>query len=93
MKKTKEPAFEDRIERLQAIVKILEGGGSSLEESVALYKEGLEHAVACRRQLEQARHDIKICTEEGELPFAGENGEPFAPQEQRSDLDEDDLPF
>ena len=93
MKKTKELAFEDRIERLQAIVKTLEGGGSSLEESVALYKEGLEHAVACRKQLEQARHDIKLCTEEGEFPFAGEDADPFAMKEQRSDLDEDDIPF
>ncbi|MBP3731533.1 MAG: exodeoxyribonuclease VII small subunit [Mailhella sp.] len=68
--KKKEPAFEERLERLQAIVNKLEAGNSSLEESVALYKEGLEHAAACRKQLEQARHEIQICTEEGLAPFS-----------------------
>jgi exonuclease VII small subunit len=36
---------------------------------VALYKEGLAHAAACREQLERARHDIKICSEGVTAPF------------------------
>ena len=80
MKKAKGPTFEDRIERLQEIVRILESGGTPLEESVSLYKEGLEHAAACRRQLEQTRHDIKICTESGLLPFD---------EKEKEDPDED----
>ena len=40
-----------------------------LAESVALYKEGLEHAAACREQLEKARHDIRICSEGMTAPF------------------------
>ena len=67
--KKKEPAFEERLARLQAIVGTLESGSASLAESVALYKEGLAHAAACREQLEQARHDIKICSEGVTVPF------------------------
>ncbi|WP_346665788.1 exodeoxyribonuclease VII small subunit [uncultured Mailhella sp.] len=67
--KKKEPTFEERLARLQAIVTTLEAGNSPLEESVALYKEGLAHAAACREQLEKARHDIRLCTEAGAEPF------------------------
>ncbi|HJD96982.1 exodeoxyribonuclease VII small subunit [Mailhella massiliensis] len=73
--KKKEPTFEERLARLQAIVTTLEEGESPLEESVALYKEGLAHAAACRRQLEKARHDIRLCTEEGTEPFEQPTGE------------------
>ncbi|MBO6002191.1 MAG: exodeoxyribonuclease VII small subunit [Mailhella sp.] len=91
MKKAKGPTFEERIERLQEIVKILESGSSPLEESVSLYKEGLEHAAACRRQLEQTRHDIKICTEAGLLPF--EEGEAGASAEDAGGPEEEKPDF
>lgn len=67
--KKKEPAFEERLARLQAIVAALESGSTPLAESVALYKEGLAHAAACRKQLEQARHDIRIQAEGAFVPF------------------------
>lgn len=67
--KKKEPAFEERLARLQTIVAALESGTAPLEENVALYKEGLAHAAACREQLERARHDIKICSEGVTAPF------------------------
>ena len=67
--KKKEPAFEERLARLQAIVAALESGSTPLAESVALYKEGLAHAAACRKQLEQARQDIRIQAEGAFAPF------------------------
>ena len=67
--KKKEPSFEERLARLQAIVSVLESGTAPLEESVALYKEGLAHASACREQLERAKHDIRICSEGALAPF------------------------
>lgn len=66
---TKEPTFEERLARLQEIVATLENGNSPLEASVALYKEGLTLAAACREELERARHDIQVCTENGAVPF------------------------
>ena len=67
--KKKEPSFEERLARLQAIVASLESGNTPLAESVALYKEGIAHAAACREQLERARHDIRICSEGAVTPF------------------------
>ncbi len=61
--------FEARMERLQSIITIMEKGEAPLEESVALYKEGMELSTACRTQLEKARHDIRLCTEKGEEAF------------------------
>ncbi len=62
-KKTKEQSFEERMQRLQAIVNSLENGDKALEESVALYKEGLQHAGICREQLAKARHNIEVCAD------------------------------
>ena len=67
--KKKEPSFEERLARLQAIVASLESGNAPLAESVALDKEGIAHAAACREQLERARHDIRICSEGAAAPF------------------------
>ncbi len=61
--------FEARMERLQVIVNIMEKGEAPLEESVALYKEGMELSAACRKQLEKARHDIRLYGEKGEENF------------------------
>ncbi len=64
--------FEERMQRLQSIVSAMEGGNVPLEESVALYKEGMELSQMCRKQLEKARHDITLYTENGEKPFAAD---------------------
>ncbi len=65
--------FEARMERLQHIVHAMEKGEAPLEESLALYKEGMELSAACRKQLEKARHEIRLYSEKGEEEFAMEN--------------------
>lgn len=55
--------FEQRLERLKAIVARLEDAGLPLEEGVALYKEGLALAKACAGQLAAARHEITVAGE------------------------------
>ena len=55
--------FESRLERLKDVVEKLERGDLPLEEGVALYKEGLELVKACGKQLESARHEVKIVSE------------------------------
>ncbi len=83
----KAPTFEDRLKRLQEIVQTLEAGNSSLEDSVRIYKEGLELAAACQKQLETARNDIKVYTEKGLEPFHAEEAQREAP------VSEDDEDF
>lgn len=55
--------FEDRLERLKLVVERLERGDLPLEEGVALYKEGLTLVQACGKQLETARHEVKLVSE------------------------------
>jgi len=55
--------FEDRLARLKDVVDRLERGDLPLEEGVALYKEGLALAKACGRQLETARHEVRIVSD------------------------------
>ncbi|WP_296987065.1 exodeoxyribonuclease VII small subunit [Desulfovibrio piger] len=52
--------FEERMARLQEIVETLENGQPSLEEGMALYREGMECSLQCRRQLEQARQQLTV---------------------------------
>jgi len=73
MKKKDIPdTFDARLARLQEIVTLLEAGTLPLEEGLALYKEGMGLAKACREQLERARHEISLCTETGLRPFEAE---------------------
>ena len=58
----KTPSFEDRLRRLQEVV-------APLEDSVRLYKEGLTLSRSCREQLEKARNEVRLLTEEGLEPF------------------------
>ncbi len=67
---TGEPkTFEERMERLQVIVTALEKDEVALEQSVELYKEGMQITKMCREQLEKARHEITLFTEKGDQPF------------------------
>ena len=55
--------FEERMARLQEIVEALENGQPSLEEGMALYQEGMECSLQCRRQLEPARQQLTVWQE------------------------------
>ena len=65
----KTPSFEERLRRLQEVVAALENGDLPLEDSVRLYKEGLPLSRSCREQLEKARNEVRILTEQGFEPF------------------------
>lgn len=56
----KELSFENKMDRLQEIVNLLEQGSISLADSVKFYKEGLDLTVKCKEELEKARHEVKI---------------------------------
>ena len=72
MTKKKEASFEERLARIQTIVAALESGEIPLEDSVTLYKEGLQHAAACREQLSKARHEIQVLSDGVCTPFTDE---------------------
>ena len=55
---SRKQVFEDGLNRINEISRILSSGGVSLEESVELYKEAAELAAACRKMLDEA--ELKI---------------------------------
>lgn len=51
--------FEKAILRLEEIAKLLEEGKLPLENSVELYKEGMELSVFCNKEIEKARLTVE----------------------------------
>lgn len=71
MPKSKEPKFEEHLKRLEQIVEQLESKEAPLEESLALFEEGVRLARGCQEKLEQAKKKVEVLIKEtGELkPF------------------------
>jgi exodeoxyribonuclease VII small subunit len=61
--------FEQAIERLEAIVKLMEGDTVPLDENLKLYEEGVALVRRCTSELDHAEQRVKILqrTPEGEI--------------------------
>lgn len=66
--------YEQARDELVEVVRRLEAGGATLEESLALWERGEELAKVCRRWLEgaRARLDAALAAEEAEELAAGD---------------------
>jgi exodeoxyribonuclease VII small subunit len=62
----KELTFEQQMKKLQEIVDKLEKNDIELDESIALYEEGLKLSKALKSQLEGFENKIKELNEENE---------------------------
>lgn len=70
MKAIQEMSFEEAFAELEDVVRRLEAGGLSLEESLALYERGQALAAYCNRQLDQAELKVSQLAPDGRLlPF------------------------
>ena len=56
--KKSEPPFEELYKKLEETVEKLEKGGLSLEQSIALYEEGMQLAKQCQGILDGAEQRI-----------------------------------
>jgi len=68
-----ETPVEEQLRRLEAIVQKLEGEAVSLDESIALFEEGVELAVAVRKRLEASEDRIKQIVEKSDGLFSLED--------------------
>jgi exodeoxyribonuclease VII small subunit len=59
--------FEAALSELEGIVKKLEEGDLTLENSLALYERGVELSRFCHARLEDAEKRIEILNERGEI--------------------------
>jgi exodeoxyribonuclease VII small subunit len=85
-KKSKEdspdqPAFEERLGRLEQIVEKLESGEVGLDESLKLYGEGAGLIRDCRKTLAEAEKKIAKLTE---TASGDPTTEPFEPPEDEA---------
>ena len=62
--KEKKLTYEDGIRRLQEIVKALESGGLTLDESVKLFEAGAALSRFCSGELDKAERKIVFLEEE-----------------------------
>jgi exodeoxyribonuclease VII small subunit len=52
--------FETSLKKLEEIVKRLEGGSLSLEDSLKAFEEGVKHASFCSGRLDDAERRVEI---------------------------------
>jgi len=74
--------FEEALQELETIVQRLEDGNLSLDESLALFEEGIKLSRLCAQRLDEAEKKI-------ELLLKDENGalyrQPFTPEDENAD--------
>jgi exodeoxyribonuclease VII small subunit len=58
--------FEDAMERLEGIVKDLDGGELSLEESLKVFEEGMKLIKFCTEKLDEAEQKITKLVKESD---------------------------
>ncbi len=75
--------FEEKMNRLEEIVRLLEGGDRPLEESMALFEEGVKLSNECREVLEKTERRITLLLkgQDQEVPF----GEALGPDHDEQD--------
>ena len=67
--------YEDIVQRLAKVVERLEGGGLSLEESIAAFEEGIRLARAGAAKLEEAERKVELLLENDRVaPFGADDG-------------------
>ena len=81
MEQKKELAFEAALARLEEIVRALDGGAAPLDESLALFEEGVGLVKLCSGKLDAAEQKVKILVR-------GESGDieqrDFAPMQEEN---------
>ncbi len=73
------PGFDASLARLQQLVKSLEGGDLSLEDSLKAFEEGVQLARACQAHLSAAEQKVEQLVRAGDektppevAPFSGD---------------------
>lgn len=58
--------FEASIKELEEIVKALESGSVSLDESLALFEKGVALTKSCQKLLDEAEKKVSVLVNDGE---------------------------
>jgi len=71
--------FETAIRRLEEVVKRLEGGELSLEDSLKAFEEGVKQAAFCAGKLNEAEKRVELLLKQKDGSFTREE---FRPDDQ-----------
>jgi len=70
--------FETSLKKLEEIVKRLEGGSLSLEESLKAFEEGVKHSAFCSNKLDEAERRVEVLLKRKDGSF---DRVPFEPED------------
>ncbi len=73
----KEPGFEQAMQRLEEIVRLLESGEEPLDSALKLFEEGTKLSRLCEKTLKTAEQKVELLTtdETQSLPKAGKENQ------------------
>ena len=69
--------FETSLKKLEDIVRKLENGSLSLDDSLKFFEEGVKHASFCAKKLDEAERKVEILLKRKDAAFSRE---PFRPE-------------
>jgi len=70
--------FETSLKKLEEIVRRLEGGSLSLDDSLKAFEEGVRHSYFCSKKLDEAQRKVEILLKQKNGTF---RKEPFDTEE------------
>lgn len=70
--------FETSLKKLEDVVRRLEGGALSLDDSLKAFEEGVKHASFCARKLDEAERKVEVLLRHKDGSFSRE---PFEAEE------------
>lgn len=70
--------FETSLKKLEEIVRRLEGGSLSLEDSLKIFEEGVKHSSFCVKKLDEAERRVEVLLKRKDGSF---DREPFDTEE------------
>lgn len=59
------PSFEEQLKGLESVVEKLERGDLPLEESLALFEQGVGLSEACKKELDAAEGRVQVLLQRG----------------------------
>lgn len=64
--------FETSLKKLEEVVRRLEGGSLSLDDSLKAFEEGVRHAAFCAKKLDEAERKVELLIRQRDGSFRTE---------------------
>ena len=64
--------FETSLQKLEEVVRRLEGGSLSLEDSLKAFEEGVKHSSFCAKKLDEAERRVEVLLKRKDGTFTRE---------------------